>query len=283
MFQRLIAAGLVAALLFLASPYTADGRSDWDEDGEPYRKIEDRVEKDVGPPVIESEPEFSSGGAGSAEEFSRISGDGDSDQQATGDAPGMSASGQTGAPQPNPPDPGATSLGSPAWLKTYTEKVKSGAKAVAGTPKQIMTGSGHLLHDPRFWTVTAGGAALGAAGVGTYFLLKNANKQQSKPQPVYIINDGQMIPAGTTANYPYGFQNGQPIGVPANYPYSGYSNYPGTVFPGAHLVNTYITKDGVVVKSHMRTNPNDTMRDNMSSYGNINPFTGKPGWIIPRY
>ncbi len=46
-------------------------------------------------------------------------------------------------------------------------------------------------------------------------------------------------------------------------------------------VNGYYRKDGTYVRPHYRTAPNSTNRDNFSTYGNTNPYTGKPGWIPP--
>ncbi len=55
----------------------------------------------------------------------------------------------------------------------------------------------------------------------------------------------------------------------------------GQVNPNYHWVNGYYRKDGTYVRGHYRTNPNNTNRDNYSTLGNINPHTGKPGWILP--
>jgi|ERR1700688_1610963 len=46
-------------------------------------------------------------------------------------------------------------------------------------------------------------------------------------------------------------------------------------------VKSYTTKKGKVVKSHDRTAPNGTKRDNWSTKGNTNPETGKPGTKDP--
>ena len=53
------------------------------------------------------------------------------------------------------------------------------------------------------------------------------------------------------------------------------------VNPNNHYVNPYHRKDGTYVPGHFRTNPNNTNRDNYSTRGNTNPYTGKPGWITP--
>jgi len=50
---------------------------------------------------------------------------------------------------------------------------------------------------------------------------------------------------------------------------------------GDALANTYVRgytrKDGTYVAPHYRTSPNRTQRDNYSTYGNYNPYTGKTG------
>ncbi len=53
------------------------------------------------------------------------------------------------------------------------------------------------------------------------------------------------------------------------------------VNPNNHYVNPYQRKDGTYVPGHFRTNPNSTNRDNYSTKGNTNPYTGKPGWVTP--
>lgn len=59
-----------------------------------------------------------------------------------------------------------------------------------------------------------------------------------------------------------------------------YYSYPSSDF---HEVRGYTKKDGTYVPPHFRTNPNSTMRDNWSSSGNFNPFTGKKGYVTPKY
>lgn len=46
-------------------------------------------------------------------------------------------------------------------------------------------------------------------------------------------------------------------------------------------VNGYYRSNGTYVKGYYRTAPNSTNRDNFSTKGNVNPYTGKPGWITP--
>lgn len=47
------------------------------------------------------------------------------------------------------------------------------------------------------------------------------------------------------------------------------------------FVQSYFRTDGTFVNSHYRTSPNETMYDNFSTIGNVNPYTGKAGWIEP--
>lgn len=50
---------------------------------------------------------------------------------------------------------------------------------------------------------------------------------------------------------------------------------------GSHGVKGYTKKDGTYVAPHHQTNPNSTKRDNYSSKGNVNPYTGKEGTKTP--
>jgi hypothetical protein len=43
-------------------------------------------------------------------------------------------------------------------------------------------------------------------------------------------------------------------------------------------VRGYFRRDGTYVQPHYRTYPNKYKFDNWSSWGNYNPFTGKPGY-----
>ena len=45
----------------------------------------------------------------------------------------------------------------------------------------------------------------------------------------------------------------------------------------AKSVRGYVKKDGTYVAPHQTTTPNDTTRDNWSTKGNVNPYTGKAG------
>ena len=44
-----------------------------------------------------------------------------------------------------------------------------------------------------------------------------------------------------------------------------------------HSVRSHVTRRGTYVPRHYQTNPNHTKRDNYSTRGNVNPYTGKAG------
>jgi hypothetical protein len=46
-------------------------------------------------------------------------------------------------------------------------------------------------------------------------------------------------------------------------------------------VRGHTRSDGTYVKPHYRTAPNNTNRDNFSTIGNVNPYTGQAGYITP--
>jgi len=46
-------------------------------------------------------------------------------------------------------------------------------------------------------------------------------------------------------------------------------------------VSGYYRSNGTYVQPHYRTAPNSTNRDNFSTRGNTNPYTGQPGYITP--
>ncbi len=50
---------------------------------------------------------------------------------------------------------------------------------------------------------------------------------------------------------------------------------------GDHSVRSYVRRDGTIVNSHRRTNPDDSFYNNWSSIGNRNPYTGRAGTQIP--
>lgn len=60
--------------------------------------------------------------------------------------------------------------------------------------------------------------------------------------------------------------------------YSSRSSGYGT---GSHSVRGYTKRDGTSVRSHHATNRNGTKRDNWTTKGNVNPYTGKPGTVDP--
>jgi len=55
----------------------------------------------------------------------------------------------------------------------------------------------------------------------------------------------------------------------------------GHVNPSYHYTHSYYRRDGTYVQGYYATNPNGTKLDNYSTLGNVNPWTGKPGWIRP--
>jgi antitoxin component YwqK of YwqJK toxin-antitoxin module len=46
-------------------------------------------------------------------------------------------------------------------------------------------------------------------------------------------------------------------------------------------VKPHVRANGTYVEGHYRTAPNSTNRDNFSTRGNTNPYTGQPGWVEP--
>lgn len=48
-------------------------------------------------------------------------------------------------------------------------------------------------------------------------------------------------------------------------------------------VQPHVTKNGTYVEGHMRSNPNNTTRDNYGTQGNTNPYTGQYGTQQPDY
>lgn len=53
--------------------------------------------------------------------------------------------------------------------------------------------------------------------------------------------------------------------------------------PNTHSSSGYTTSHGTYVAPYVATNPNNTQRDNFSSSGNVNPYTGATGHRTPRY
>jgi hypothetical protein len=52
--------------------------------------------------------------------------------------------------------------------------------------------------------------------------------------------------------------------------------------PNSHTNSGYTTSTGTYVQPHQQTNPNSTARDNYSTSGNVNPYTGAVGTRNPR-
>lgn len=51
---------------------------------------------------------------------------------------------------------------------------------------------------------------------------------------------------------------------------------------GAHSVRPHIRGDGTYVRPHVRTHPSPHRpRDNWTTRGNVNPYTGKIGTVSP--
>lgn len=63
---------------------------------------------------------------------------------------------------------------------------------------------------------------------------------------------------------------------------SANNNYgDGGVNANYHWVQPHYTKNGVFVPGHYQTNGDDSLSNNWSTAGNVNPFTGRPGWVRP--
>jgi hypothetical protein len=55
----------------------------------------------------------------------------------------------------------------------------------------------------------------------------------------------------------------------------------GTAIAGDTRVQGYTRKDGTYVQPHMRSAPDGDRSNNLSTQGNVNPYTGKPGTRSP--
>lgn len=55
----------------------------------------------------------------------------------------------------------------------------------------------------------------------------------------------------------------------------------GVLFARDTYVKPYVRKDGTHVQGHYRTAPDNTVHNNYSTKGNINPYTGKEGTVEP--
>lgn len=56
--------------------------------------------------------------------------------------------------------------------------------------------------------------------------------------------------------------------------------FSGFCYASTH-VRGYTKRDGTYVQPHYRSSPNNTVLDNYSTKGNINPYTGKSGTKDP--
>lgn len=54
-----------------------------------------------------------------------------------------------------------------------------------------------------------------------------------------------------------------------------------TVFAGDVWVNPCYRSDGTYIRGHYRSAPDNNPWNNYSTRGNINPYTGKPGYVDP--
>ncbi len=53
-----------------------------------------------------------------------------------------------------------------------------------------------------------------------------------------------------------------------------------SAFADTH-VNGYYRQNGTYVEPHYRSSPNNTVLDNYSTKGNVNPYTGQAGTVDP--
>ena len=56
----------------------------------------------------------------------------------------------------------------------------------------------------------------------------------------------------------------------------------GQVNQNSQWISGYHRADGIYVQGYYRTVPNSTINDNYSTYPNVNPYTGKKGYIKPK-
>ena len=55
------------------------------------------------------------------------------------------------------------------------------------------------------------------------------------------------------------------------------ANSSNSINAGQHYVSDHVRADGVHVHGYIATNPNSNRSDNLSSKGNVNPYTGQHG------
>jgi hypothetical protein len=61
------------------------------------------------------------------------------------------------------------------------------------------------------------------------------------------------------------------------------SSYGSPILVADTYVHGHTRSDGTYVQGHMRSDSNSTQRDNWSSTGNTNPYTGQQGHRTPRW
>ena len=103
-------------------------------------------------------------------------------------------------------------------------------------------------------------------------------KRDMSPETKHFIKDAVIVSSliGLTGLAIYGLlklnQNGS-----GGYIANGATN------PNFHYVGPYTDHFGNYHPGKWQSNPNGTMMDNFSSKGNINPFTGQPGYVYSQY
>jgi hypothetical protein len=65
--------------------------------------------------------------------------------------------------------------------------------------------------------------------------------------------------------------------------YSRYTDYNYRPAVGDHYVQGHFRSDGTYVDGHHRTDHDDSFWNNYSSLGNVNPYTGSTGTMVPSY
>ena len=90
--------------------------------------------------------------------------------------------------------------------------------------------------------------------------------QRSAATSVATTGAAETTRAGEYLSVPSGFAGTRPVGQSA-----------GVANSDVVRVGAYTKSDGQVISGHYRTAPNASDRDNFSSRGNVNRFTGKRG------
>jgi hypothetical protein len=129
-------------------------------------------------------------------------------------------------------------------------------------------------------------AFLCLTGWGLFGSSEEATKRNSSSTPVTSFL--HPSPAGNAAYDARATETNAGTVAPAPAPVVpsyGYGSYydPSYRPPvGEHLVSGYVGRDGTYVAPHYRTNRDDSFWNNWSSYGNVNPHTGRGGRRLPR-